>query len=94
MEFPIKSKLIINIDDPILADNIYRILIPEVKTTKSSKISIVKNNDNNVILYIEAKTIPGLRAILNSYLRWINSCLEVFSLKENISKTNKSRIAK
>ncbi|MCQ5336807.1 MAG: hypothetical protein NO475_01245 [Candidatus Methanomethylicia archaeon] len=82
MEFPIKSKLIINIDDPILADNIYRILIPEVKTTKSSKISIVKNNDNNVILYIEAKTIPGLRAILNSYLRWINSCLEVFSLKE------------
>jgi tRNA threonylcarbamoyladenosine modification (KEOPS) complex Pcc1 subunit len=82
MEFPIKSKLIINIDDPILADNIYRILIPEVKTTKSSKMSIVKNNDNNVILYIEAKTIPGLRAILNSYLRWINSCLEVFSLKE------------
>ncbi|RZN56855.1 MAG: hypothetical protein EF809_01915 [Candidatus Methanomethylicota archaeon] len=82
MEFPIKSKLIINIDDPILADNIYRILIPEVKTTKSSKISIVKNNDNNVILYIEAKTIPGLRAILNSYLRWINSCLDVFSLKE------------
>jgi tRNA threonylcarbamoyladenosine modification (KEOPS) complex Pcc1 subunit len=82
MEFPIKSKLIINIDDPILADNIYRILIPEVKTTKSSKISIVKNNDNNVILYIEARTIPGLRAILNSYLRWINSCLDVFSLKE------------
>ncbi len=82
MEFPIKSKLIINIDDPIVANNIYKILIPEVKTTKSSKISIIKINDNSIHLYIETKTIPSLRAILNSYLRWINSCLEIFSWKE------------
>ncbi|MCC6013046.1 MAG: hypothetical protein LM593_01605 [Candidatus Verstraetearchaeota archaeon] len=93
MELPIKSKLIINFDDKIIADNIYRILIPEVRTTKSSKISMIKNN-SSIDLYIETKTIPGLRAILNSYLRWINSCLEIFSWKEERSKTNKNKNAK
>lgn len=75
------STLIICTGDPSIAENLYKILIPEVKSTKtkSSKISI-KIEDGCIYLEIEAKTIAGLRALLNSYLRWVSTSMELFNL--------------
>ncbi|MDH5811512.1 MAG: KEOPS complex subunit Pcc1 [Candidatus Methanomethylicaceae archaeon] len=78
------STLMIDTGDPVTAENLYKILLPEVRTTKTkhSKISIGKKNG---ILYldIEAKTIAGLRALLNSYLRWIATSIDLFYLKKD-----------
>ncbi|MBC7113115.1 MAG: hypothetical protein H5T34_03730 [Candidatus Methanomethyliales bacterium] len=83
VEYNINSTLVINTGDPTIAENLYKILLPEVKTTKAkhSKVSI---RSENGILYLdmEAKTIAGLRALLNSYLRWIATSIDLLSWKE------------
>lgn len=66
-----------------LTNSLYKILLPEVKTTKSKSTKVsIKRENKNLYLYIEAKTTAGLRAILNSYLRWINSSLEILELNK------------
>jgi len=74
----------ISIGDPTIAEKLYRILLPEVKTTKSKQSKISIRRDNGVIyIDIEAKTIAGLRALLNSYLRWIATSIDLLYSKEN-----------
>lgn len=73
----------IDTKDPVIAENLYRILLPEVRTTKakSSKI-FIRNEGGALYLDIEASTIASLRALLNSYLRWIATSIELFSWEE------------
>jgi len=79
----ITSTLVINAGDPVIAENLYKILIPEVKTTKSKHSRVSIRSENGVLyLDIEAKTIAGLRALLNSYLRWIATSLDFLRWKE------------
>ncbi|MCS7098060.1 MAG: KEOPS complex subunit Pcc1 [Candidatus Methanomethyliaceae archaeon] len=87
-KFPISSTLVIETTSEKIADSLYKVLVPEVRTTKSKSTRIsIRREGQNLYLYIRAKTMPGLRAILNSYLRWINSSLEILLMN---SKTNKS----
>ncbi|MCX8181638.1 MAG: KEOPS complex subunit Pcc1 [Candidatus Methanomethyliaceae archaeon] len=76
------STLMIDAGDPVTAENLYKILLPEVKTTKTkhSRISIRRENG---VLYLdfETKTVAGLRALLNSYLRWIATSIDLFNWK-------------
>jgi tRNA threonylcarbamoyladenosine modification (KEOPS) complex Pcc1 subunit len=56
---------------------IYESLDPEIKH-KIPKTNVkVSISDNNFFLTIEAKDISSLRAACNSYLRWINTALNV-----------------
>jgi tRNA threonylcarbamoyladenosine modification (KEOPS) complex Pcc1 subunit len=77
------STLMIYTKDPVIAENLYRILLPEVRTTKakSSKI-FIRREGSALYLDIEASTIANLRALLNSYLRWIATSIELFSWEE------------
>ncbi|MGQ9759340.1 MAG: KEOPS complex subunit Pcc1 [Candidatus Methanomethylicaceae archaeon] len=79
MDKALTSTLIIETEDPSMAENLYRILIPEVKTTKtkSSKVSI-RREGGRLYLEIEANSIASLRALLNSYLRWIGASMDIF----------------
>jgi len=78
----IKSNLKIELGDPDLAEKLYRAILPEVATTKSkvSKVSI-RREGGALTIEIEAVTIAGVRALLNSYIRWITTSLEVVNLK-------------
>jgi tRNA threonylcarbamoyladenosine modification (KEOPS) complex Pcc1 subunit len=78
----IKSSLRIELDDPDLAEKLYRAILPEVATTKSkvSKVSISREG-GALTIEVEAATIAGVRALLNSYIRWITTSLEVVNLK-------------
>jgi len=78
----IKSTLKIELGDPDLAEKLYRTILPEVETTKSkaSKASICQDG-GTLYIDIEAATIAGVRALLNSYIRWITTSLEVVNLK-------------
>ena len=61
---------------------ILRSLEPEINSpTARSRASLMKEGEY-LILKIEAKDTVALRAALNSYLRWINSILNVFQTLE------------
>ena len=78
----IRSTLVIDFGDPSLAEKFYYILLPEVKTTKpkTAKATIALEG-SSLAIKIEASTIASLRALLNSYIRWISTSLEVVNLK-------------
>lgn len=65
---------------------VYKALRPEVKKTATarSKTSL-KKNDEFLILTVEAKDTIAMRAALNSYLRWVNSAINILHVLENIS---------
>lgn len=81
-KFPISSVFTIETEDEGLTNILYRILLPEVKTTrsKSTRVSL-RREGKSLHLCVEAKTMAGLRAILNSYLRWVASSLEILELR-------------
>lgn len=86
-KFPISSTLVIEVEDEELAENLYRIILPEVKTTKSRSTKVsMRREGKSLCFHVEAKTTAGLRAILNSYLRWICSSLEVLALNKKLIK--------
>jgi tRNA threonylcarbamoyladenosine modification (KEOPS) complex Pcc1 subunit len=78
----IYSDLKIHLNDPDLAKKLYKAILPEVSTTKSkaSKVSI-HLKDGTLHMEIEAATVAGVRALLNSYIRWITTSLEVVTLE-------------
>lgn len=58
----------------IIADS----LGPEVSNSSSHRSKVSLHDENGLlVLEIEASDTTALRASLNSYLRWINSILDV-----------------
>ena len=79
----ITSTLVVNTGDPVIAENLCKILLPEVKTTKTKHSRVSIRSENGVLyLDMEAKSIAGLRALLNSYLRWIATSIDLLCWKE------------
>lgn len=78
----IHSVLKIHLGNPDLAEKLYKAILPEVSTTKSkvSKVSIYLEG-GTLHMEIEAATVAGVRALLNSYIRWITTSLEVVNLE-------------
>lgn len=51
-------------------------LEPKTETLKRSKTEI-ENKGNTLIIKIKAKDLTALRASMNTYLRWVDMCLQI-----------------
>ena len=72
-----KATLIFNFDSEKENKIIYESLIPEIKN-KIPKTKVKLSYDKkDLLLEIETNDISSLRAACNSYLRWINTALNV-----------------
>lgn len=79
---PISSVLRFDLEDEAIAKGLEASLIPEVKTTKPRAASIsIERQGSFLIFAIDSSSIPPMRALLNSYIRWITTSLEVAKLK-------------
>ncbi len=78
----IHSVLKIHLGNPDIAEKLYKAILPEVSTAKSkvSKVFIYLEG-GTLHMEIEAATDAGVRALLNSYIRWIITSLEVVNLE-------------
>ena len=71
------ASFIFNFDSKKEAEIIHDSLDPEIKH-KIPKTNVkVSLSDKSFYLTIEAKDLSSLRAACNSYLRWINTALNV-----------------
>jgi len=71
------ANFIFNFDSKREAKIIAETLIPEIKH-KIPKTSVdIKISDNKLYLIINANDLSSLRAACNSYIRWINTALNV-----------------
>lgn len=75
------SQLKVDLDDEKKAETLYLALLPEAKTAKPgvAKVSI-RREGTFLVLDIEASSVAALRALLNSYIRWLSTSLEVMEL--------------
>jgi len=60
---------------------IYRSLLPESRRTLPRTKVILRYDEGKLIMEIFAEDISALRASLNSYLRWINTSLEIMEVE-------------
>lgn len=71
------AKFIFNFDSEKEADIIYKSLIPEFKNKiPKTKVEFSLSN-KKLFLIINSRDTSSLRAAVNSYLRWINTALNV-----------------
>lgn len=66
---------------PKLANTVFQALKPEVHISQKleSKIQI-KVEDSVLILFFEAQSTSRLRAIINSYLRWVITAINTIEV--------------
>ena len=86
-----RGKLIIEIpvENEKLLTCIVEALKPETYDTLSKDVRAkVKISDGKVFLILEAHTTATLRAILNSYLTWIDSIVKSIIEVENVGRKN------
>jgi len=60
----------------------YEAMSPEaVKTTRGASVAL-SLRDGTLFLNFEANTVPALRALVNSYLRWLSMIEDVLDMLE------------
>ncbi len=72
-----KSSIIFYFENSKIAKIIKETLSPEIKHKIPKAEILVYQENNNIILDISASDISSLRAACNSYLRWINTIINV-----------------
>ena len=73
----------INTSSDKIAKTIHRSLIPEIQTSNLKELRVqVKRIENLLIFHFNSKNTATLRALINSYLRW------VITLKKSINVIN------
>jgi tRNA threonylcarbamoyladenosine modification (KEOPS) complex Pcc1 subunit len=78
----IRSTLILEVGFPDRADKLYRTLYPEFSRTGSKEARVsVRAEGSSLVLQMEASTIASLRALLNSYIRWVSTSLDIVTIK-------------
>jgi tRNA threonylcarbamoyladenosine modification (KEOPS) complex Pcc1 subunit len=71
------AKIIITFDESQTASIIYASLLPELsKNIPQTNVNIT-HLKNTLIVSISAQTTPVLRAVINSYSRWIQTAVQV-----------------
>ena len=77
----VQAKAEVHIQVPSdLTETILEALRPEVESPSSERSSaIVRGGDGEIVITAEASDTTALRASLNSYLRWVQGMLEMFS---------------
>lgn len=64
-------------------ETISKALEPEAKISTMSRSSVgLERKGKTLVLIFEAKDTAALRAAINSYLRWINSMMQVLKVIE------------
>lgn len=72
-----------------LAETVYKALIPEVNISQKAGVKTsLKVKDSIITLQIEAQSIARLRAILNSYLRWVSTIIDTIEEKTKPDQPN------
>jgi tRNA threonylcarbamoyladenosine modification (KEOPS) complex Pcc1 subunit len=78
----ISSVLRLELDDEEIAKGLEASLTPEIMTTKPRAASIsIERQGASLIFEMTSSSIAPMRALLNSYIRWITTSLEVAKLK-------------
>jgi len=78
----LRSTLLIDLNDDDLVKKIEEVLIPEAASTKTKGSKVFVRSDGRLLsIEFEAATVASLRALLNSYIRWISTSLDVVCLK-------------
>jgi len=78
----VRSTLRIQPDRKGLAEQLYRTLLPEAETTRSRGAHIsLRLEGPDLVIEIKAASIAPLRALLNSYIRWVCISLDIITLK-------------
>jgi tRNA threonylcarbamoyladenosine modification (KEOPS) complex Pcc1 subunit len=73
----------INTSSDKIAKTIHRSLIPEIQTSNLKELRVqVKRIENLLIFHFKSNNTATLRALINSYLRW------VITLKKSINVIN------
>ena len=68
---------------PKLADTVFQALRPEINVSqKAGAVGSISVKDSVLTLNFETQSIARLRAIINSYLRWIVTIIDTIS--ENV----------
>ena len=67
------------------AVTVYEAMSPEAaKATEGTKVDL-SMRDGTLFLHFQADTVPALRALVNSYLRWLFMIEEVINIVEKES---------
>jgi tRNA threonylcarbamoyladenosine modification (KEOPS) complex Pcc1 subunit len=73
-----------------IAQTIHQALTPEIATSNLEDVHVtVQKIDNLLIFHFKSKNIATLRALINSYLRWVftlNKSMNVLNLRNSTGK--------
>ena len=86
-DYPHYFELQIKLESPIQAETIMQAVMPDINVlgTERTKVEITKNGDTLKIM-IKARDLVGLRASINSTLRWVTIAHEtLFELSNHNS---------
>ena len=76
------SNLVVDAGGSDNAEKLYRALQPETRSNKSKAAKVALRAEGHmIILTIESSTIAAMRALLNSYIRWVCISLDIIALK-------------
>jgi tRNA threonylcarbamoyladenosine modification (KEOPS) complex Pcc1 subunit len=74
-----------------IAQTIHQALIPEIATSNLGDVHVtVQKMDNLLLFHFNSKNSATLRALINSYLRWVitlNKSMNVLNLQNSAIKT-------
>jgi tRNA threonylcarbamoyladenosine modification (KEOPS) complex Pcc1 subunit len=82
------ASLLLRLDDVNAAETVRSAILPEILGFQSPRSEVsLKLVSENLLLEIKAYDISSLRAVLNSYLRWIQCAEETIRiLQEDTSR--------
>lgn len=75
------SSLRIEFEEERRAATLYAALLPEVRASKPgfAEVSMVLEG-SSLRLEVDGRSLAAVRALLNSYIRWLSTSLEVMDL--------------
>jgi len=77
-----KAQIILNLENPKIANALYKALIPETHSLpryERAEVLVKKLGETEVIIEIRALDVSALRAVMNSFLYLVHSCISVLS---------------
>ncbi|MBC7120681.1 MAG: hypothetical protein H5T33_03765 [Candidatus Methanosuratus sp.] len=77
----VSSMLNIDLQDEGRARTLFAAILPEVQSTKPGVAKVLMTMEGgSIALKINASSLAALRALLNSYIRWFSTSLEIMEL--------------
>ena len=69
-------------------DAVFRALNPETMKTPGNTEVTISRMAGGLVLRFQAHTVPSLRALMNSYLRWLSMMDQVLEILEDSEHTS------